>query len=193
MLRTVLLSTLAAATLAGCTTGYTYRSGHGDYYYGQPRTEYRYYDPYGYYGGYYGYDRYAPRYYYDRYGRLVYGTPYGYYPAPYGYGRYGGHHPRPPYRPDSGDHAQDPDTQAHERHERKPPWRNLGGVLPNDERDERRPRMRRQQQPSAMPMPQHEQQRISAPAAPRMQREDGGGSRMGRAVDSAKASAPTEE
>ena len=44
MLRNILLTAFAAATLAGCATDYAYRGGNGDYYYGQPRVEYRYYD-----------------------------------------------------------------------------------------------------------------------------------------------------
>ena len=66
MLRKTLLAALAATTLAGCATGYSYRggAGGGDYYYGQPQVEYRYYqDPYGYYGS-FGFGRYAPSYYY---------------------------------------------------------------------------------------------------------------------------------
>ena len=50
MLRKFLLPAVVAATLAGCATGYSYRSGNGDYYYGQPSVEYRYYGGYGPYG-----------------------------------------------------------------------------------------------------------------------------------------------
>ena len=50
------LAVAAAALLSGCVTGYQYRQGAGDYYYGQPAVEYDngYYDGYG-YGGYGGY------------------------------------------------------------------------------------------------------------------------------------------
>src|SRR5690606_475732 len=68
MLRKFLLpaAVAASALLAGCATGYTYRSGSGDYYYGQPRVEYRDYGYYGYgypygYSGYYGYYGYGGR------------------------------------------------------------------------------------------------------------------------------------
>src|SRR3546814_18382798 len=65
----------AAGAVAGCATGYTYRDGYGDYYYGQPSVDY--YD-YGYgapYGRIYGY---------PRYWRGGLGIGYG-----YGYGGYG--------------------------------------------------------------------------------------------------------
>src|SRR3546814_1214571 len=54
MLRHLVL-VFAVVALAGCATGYTYRDGYGDYYYGQPSVDY--YD-YGYgapYGSIYGY------------------------------------------------------------------------------------------------------------------------------------------
>src|SRR3546814_10562276 len=73
MLRHLVL-VFAVVALAGCATGYTYRDGYGDYYYGQPSVDY--YD-YGYgapYGSIYGY----PGSW--RGGRLRIG---------YGYGRYG--------------------------------------------------------------------------------------------------------
>src|SRR3546814_3122722 len=57
MLRHLVL-VFAAVALAGCATGYTYRDGYGDYYYGQPSVDY--YD-YGYgapYGSIHGYPRY---------------------------------------------------------------------------------------------------------------------------------------
>ncbi|WP_199268748.1 hypothetical protein [Cognatiluteimonas profundi] len=107
MIRNLLLPALAAALLGGCVTGYDYRGGAGDYYYGQPSVDYQddgYYSPYGYggygypggwsgmigygmgYGGGYGYG----------------GYPYGY---PYGYGY--PYTPRPPVivvRPDPRPH-----------------------------------------------------------------------------------------
>ena len=198
MFRNILLPALAAATLAGCATGYSYRNGNGgDYYHGQPRTEYRYYDPYGFQGS-YGYGSYAPGYYYDRYGRLVYGNPYGYYASPYGSGGWW-YRPRPQHG-HGGDHDDD-DNHAGDgdRNERRPPWRNIGGVLPPREQvaadgDDAQPRVRRQSAPYARPMtaPQREQ-RMTSPAAPRMRSDAGGGSRMGRAIRGAKPSTTTDE
>lgn len=200
MFRNILLSALAAATLAGCATGYSYRNGNGgDYYYGQPRTEYRYHDPYGYYDS-YGYGAYAPGYYYDRYGRLVYGSFYGYYGYPPGYGSHWWYRPRPPQGHGGEHHDHGGDGHGGDRNDRRPPWRNFGGVLPSDEgvmpdRDDPRPRMQREQAPSARPMlpaPQREQRSIARPA-PRMGSDDGGGSRMGRAIRNAKTSPATDE
>lgn len=198
MFRTILLSALAAATLAGCATDYSYRNGGGgDYYYGQPRIEYRYYGPQGFYGSYgygsYGYGGYAG-YYHDRYGRLVYGNPY--YGYPYRYGGQWWYRPRPPHGHDGDHHDDDHDD---DRDDRRPPWRNIGGVLPPGERvapdrDDPRPRMRRQQAPSAMPMPSPQRERRSiAPPPPRMRSDDGGGSRMGRVIRNAKASSSSDE
>lgn len=194
MLRNTLLAALAAAALAGCATGYSYRGGaSGDYYYGQPRVEYRYYDaPYGYYGS-YGYGSYAPGYYYDRYGRLVYGSSYGYYGYPYGYGSQWWYRPRP-HGPGHGGDDHDAD-----REDRRPPWRNIGGVVPRGERvapdgDDQRPRVRRQQAPGALPMPQRQiQQRSIAPLPPRMRSDDDGGSRMGRVMRNVKSSSSPED
>jgi len=96
-IRNYAIAVLAAVALSGCVTGYGYRGGVGDYYYGQPSVDY-----YGYgsaYGG-YGYSGYG--YGYD-YG---YGYPYGYgyYPGYYypGYPYYPPrpHNPRPNPRPD---------------------------------------------------------------------------------------------
>lgn len=198
MLRNTLLAALAAATLAGCATGYSYRGGAGgDYYYGQPRVEYRYYDvPFGYYGS-YGSGRYAPAYYYDRYGRLVYGSPYGYYGYPYGYGSQWWYRPRP--HGNGHDHDDGHGDHDANRDDRRPPWRNIGGVVPGGERlapdgDDQRPRVRRQQMPGALPMPQRQAgERPIAPPPPSMRSDDdGGGSRMGRAIRYSKAS-PTSE
>ena len=88
MLRKFLLPALAATTLAGCATGYSYRGGSGDYYYGQPQVEYRYYGPsmYGGYGGYYGNGLYGgigfgyPFGYACHYGGGYWNSPYGGYP-----------------------------------------------------------------------------------------------------------------
>jgi hypothetical protein len=100
MIRKFLLPALAIATLAGCATGYSYRGGSGDYYYGQSSVDYRYYGSYG-----YGFGR---GYYLDIFGRPVYGYPYGYYGGPYP--RYPqGHGPRPPHGPGHGGHDGDHD------------------------------------------------------------------------------------
>ena len=97
MNRKLLVPTLAAAAmLAGCATGYQYRSGNGDYYYGQPTVEYR---DYG-YDGFYGYG--GPGgwggslgfgYGYGGYGGWGYGYPYWGYGYPWYYNRpHGRHH-----------------------------------------------------------------------------------------------------
>jgi hypothetical protein len=208
MLRKTLLAALAATTLAGCATGYSYRggSGGGDYYYGQPRIEYRYYeDPFGYYGS-FGFGRYAPAYYYDRYGRLVYGGSYGYYGYPYGYGSQWWYRPRPHgngHGHGGGGHDNGNDHGDHDadRDDRRPPWRNIGGVYPRGERvapdgAEPQPRVRRQQAPGAMPTPPRQQaeQRVITPAPPpRMRSDNGGGSRMGRAIRNVTPSATSED
>jgi len=105
-LRALVLPGLAGALLAGCATGYTYRSGPGDYYYGQPQVEYR---DYGMYGG-YGY--YGP-------GWGWYGAPYswgGYPYGPYWGPPYWGHrhwHRRPPADPPPPGHSPDPTPSGH--------------------------------------------------------------------------------
>jgi hypothetical protein len=93
----------AAMLLGGCATGYTYQSGSGDYYYGNPRVEYRYqtpsgvygsYGPYGYYGGAYGgyYGGYSGYYgAWDPYRHSRYYVGPRYYHGPYVYGPYGGY------------------------------------------------------------------------------------------------------
>ena len=135
MLRKLLLPMLASAALAGCATGYQYRGGQGDYYYGQPQVEYRQSGPTGFYGdiglGYglgglgYGF---GASYFYDRYGRLVYGYPSNYYRSPY-YGRGGWYPPRPPrHDGDGGHHHGDGDN----RPDRPPPWRDLGQFQQRD-------------------------------------------------------------
>ena len=197
MLRNTLLTALAAAALAGCATGYSYRGGGGgDYYYGQPRIEYRHYDdPFGYYGS-YGFGHYAPGYYYDRYGRLVYGSSYGYYGYPHGYGSQWWYRPRPHGNGDGGgDHDHDAD-----RDDRRPPWRDIGGVFPRGERvvpdgEDQRPRVRRQPMPDELPMPQgRTEQRSIAPPPPRMRSDDGnGGSRMGRVIRNTRPSSSSED
>jgi hypothetical protein len=130
MIRKLLLPALATALLAGCVTGYQYRGGAGDYYYGQPSTQYRYYgSPYGYYG--YGYPG-------GWGGSIGYGygySPYGY----YGYGGYPYYRHHYPYRPpvvivqpgsggnDHGNNGNGNDQGAHENRPR-PPWRDLGNI-----------------------------------------------------------------
>lgn len=117
MIRKLLFPAFAAALLAGCVTGYQYRGGAGDYYYGQPSTHYRHYGaPYGYYG----YPGWSGSFGYGYYPYGYYG---GYYPYYYGYPY------RPPVRPrpDGGhDHQGDSDRP-------RPPWRDL------DRLRERRP------------------------------------------------------
>ena len=195
MFRNILLTALAATTLAGCATGYSYRNDNGgDYYHGQPRTEYRYYDPYGFQDR-YGYGGYARGYYYDRYGRLVYGNPYGYYGTPYGYGGWW-YSPRPRQGHDGDHHDGDNHAGDGDRSERKPPWRNLGGAVPRERvaADGEDARLPVQRQSYARPMiaPQT-QQRMPSLTAPRMRSEGGGGSRMGRAIRQSKAAPPSAE
>jgi len=134
MLRKFLLPALAMATLAGCATGYSYRGGNGDYYYGQPSVDYRYYDGYG-LGGYgYGYGSggygYGQGYYLDAFGRPVYGYPYGYYGGRYPSYPYGhGPRPRPPHGPGhDGDHDGDHDGPPPSHGGNRPPWRDIGRI-----------------------------------------------------------------
>lgn len=88
MITKLLLPALAAAVLGACATGYDYRGGNGDYYYGQPSVDYQddYYGSYGAAG--YGYPG-------GWSGMLGYGMGYGGYGYggyPYGYGYpYGGY------------------------------------------------------------------------------------------------------
>jgi hypothetical protein len=126
ILRPALLA-LAATAVAGCVTapGYGYRSGQGDYYYGQPSVDYRYRGGYGPYHHGYGYP-----YGYGHYGRsgwslgVFYGHPY------YRYG-YGFHHPwygwphygYPYYRRPVVVHPGPGDQR--EADDRNPPWRDL--------------------------------------------------------------------
>jgi hypothetical protein len=84
MIRKELLPALLAL-LAGCATGYDYRAGNGDYYYGQPQVDYQDYGDfgYGYPGGWSGMLGYGMGYGGYGYGPYGYGYPYFY---PYGYG-----------------------------------------------------------------------------------------------------------
>lgn len=82
-IRNFAFAIVAAAALGGCVTGYGYRGGAGDYYYGRPSVDY--------YGGGYG------NYGYSGYGGYGYGYDYGY---PYSYGGYyGGYYPGYYYYP----------------------------------------------------------------------------------------------
>jgi hypothetical protein len=78
MLRKLLLPHSPSRRSPGCATGYSYRGGNGDYYYGQPSVEYRYY----------GWLRLwrpidVARGITSVFGRPVYGYPYGYYGGRY--------------------------------------------------------------------------------------------------------------
>lgn len=178
MMRKLLLPLLATAALAGCATGYNYRGGNGDYYYGQPRVEY----PYGGMGGYYG--SFGPgfggTYYYDRYGRLVYGYSGGYYPGGY-YGSpyYGGGWYRPRPHQGHGNHDHDGDDNDHGDHDRPPPWRDLGGLKQRDESgDRQRPRPVRSMTSSDAPV----RQRAEAPV---IRQRSESSSRMGGFIQGA--------
>lgn len=164
MLRKLLLAALALGTLAGCATGYGYRAGYGDYYYGWPGVEYRYYGDYGYAGfGSYGY---GEGYYFDVFGRPLRGYPYGYYG-----GRYPGypywHVPRPRHDPGhghGGEHDRDhqgPPRQDDHHPGNRPPWRDIGH-LPDREGDEPY-RPRRFGPPEAQPRMQAPAVRASVP------------------------------
>lgn len=100
-LRALVLPGLAGALLAGCATGYTYRSGPGDYYYGQPEVEYRDYGMYGYGPGWGWYGAPYPYYWGG-------GYPYGPYWGPYWGGHRHWHRQPPPANPPPPGHAPDP-------------------------------------------------------------------------------------
>jgi hypothetical protein len=140
MIRPLLLPAIAAglaAMLGGCVSGYQYRDGAGDYYYGQPSVEYRDYGygpyggaGYGYPGGWSGGLGYG-------YGYGGYGGYGGYYGYPYGYGGYGYPYWRPPViivrpGPHDGGHKDDDHRGDHRRDHKgdRPPWRNLGDLRP---------------------------------------------------------------
>ncbi len=166
MIRKLLFPALAIATLAGCATGYSYRGGSGDYYYGQPSVDYRYYGGYSFgYGGFGGFGR---GYYLDIFGRPVYGYPYGYYGGRYpGYPYWHGPRPRPPHGPGhggghDGDHDGPPQHGGH-RPGNKPPWRDIGRFPERGEDEQARPR--RLGQPEARPTVQRPPPR-ARPAAP---------------------------
>ncbi len=140
MIRKLSIAVVAAAALSGCvSSGYGYRGGAGDYYYGESLPgHYGYGAPYGnvgygYPGGVYGSISYGTRYYRGPY-RYGYGHGYGhpYYYRP-GYGYFGPYyppyrrpvvvHPRHPH-PRRPPHEERPDHQ--ERPDRSGvPWRDL--------------------------------------------------------------------
>lgn len=132
MVRKILLPALAIAMLGGCvTSGYQYRSGYGDYYYGQPQVQYRYYGaPYGSVG--YGY----PYGWSGSFGyRSGFGSPYGYYGGYYDPYRYyyprraDGEHGRDHHDGNDGNdnnHGSDPRPGHRDDRDRPPLWRDLG-------------------------------------------------------------------
>jgi hypothetical protein len=137
MIRKFLLPALAIAMFGGCvTSGYQYRGGNGDYYYGQPQVEYRDYgSPYGRFG--YGY----PGGWSGSFGwGYGYGDPYGYYGGYYDPWLYYTPYRRPRHhRGDHdhhGDHHDDDSTGVpsgtprDDDHHRPPPWRDFVRVKP---------------------------------------------------------------
>lgn len=124
MIRKLLLPLVAAALLGGCvTSGYSYRQGSGDYYYGAPSVEYRYHPYYGPYGYGYPYGAYGHGYY----GRSAYDYRYDW---PYRYRHY--YDPRAyyygyPYRQPSHTYRRTaPRTTVDPTPDRtRSPWRNL--------------------------------------------------------------------
>jgi len=139
MIRKFLLPALAIAMLGGCvTSGYQYRGGSGDYYYGQPQVEYRDYGyPYGGFG--YGY----PGGWSGSIGwGYGYGYPYGFYGGYYDPWRYYTPYRRPHHRDHDhdhdhhGDHHDDdgpgtpPRTPRDDDAHRPPPWRDFVRVRP---------------------------------------------------------------
>lgn len=160
MIRKLLLPLVAVALLGGCmTSGYSYRQGNGDYYYGAPSVEYRYYSPYpyaspySYYGG----------HYYS--GPYRYGYPYGYYGYPYADPYYGAgyYHYGTPRRP-----SADPTPDR-----TRSPWRDLEQlrrrslVDPTPQRTGKpMPRLQPRRAPIEATAPRS-QPRIEMPARPR--------------------------
>jgi hypothetical protein len=139
MIRKILIpslaTALAAALLGGCVSGYQYRDGAGDYYYGQPQVEYRDYGYGGYggyggdggYGGYGGYDNRPYGYGSGWGGQIGYGS--GGYGYPYGYGGYGY-----PYYPGGGVIIVRPGDRDHHDHDQSdnPDAYGLGGPTPSN-------------------------------------------------------------
>jgi hypothetical protein len=162
MIRKLLLPALAVAMLGGCvTSGYEYRGGNGDYYYGQPQVEYRDYGyPYGRFG--YGY----PGGWSGSFGwGYGYGDPYGYYGGYYDPWRYYTPYRRPHHRDHHGDHDHDdsagvpPTTPRDDGDHRPPPWRDFIRVPPPGTRPPPVPQQRRDYvAPTLRPMPRMDDQ-----------------------------------
>lgn len=182
-LKPILIAVAATALLAGCATGYQYRGGAGDYYYGSPSVEYRIHGSYGYPYGYGGYGGYG------------YGGGYGYYGYPYYYGggyyypwyrHRHGHHGGGHDHDDGSDNGDDGgDTGQAPPQRPTPPWRDLGSLggrgklpPPPEQREASSPRTRAipqrpvPQRPISRPAP-----RMSAPSlpSPRLGGGDGDG------------------
>lgn len=161
MIRKFLLPAAAVLLLAGCMTGgYGYRSGPGDYYYGEPGVDYRHYrSPYygGFHGG-YGY----PSYYRHRWG--YYG---GYYGSPYYpyFPRY--RYPRPDQQPQPGNGGGG-GSQEPPRADRDdpPPWRNLDELRRRAERRDGPGAGPRRVVPQAVPRPSAVQRPTAQPRRP---------------------------
>ena len=194
MIRKFLLPVVAVAALAGCATGYGYRSGAGDYYHGRSQGDYRPYGGYTPYGGYYGGGYYGSGgyigggYYGGRYhGGVGYGYPYGY--GRYGYGSYpyyGNPYyryppvyypPRPP-RDQGGDGnpTTPPDNNHGRDRENLPPWRRIGNLPPPPTRVEG---LQRQ----VLAQPQH----AGRPRAGAAGDDAAGGRALGRALAACRA------
>jgi hypothetical protein len=166
MIRKFLIPALAIAMLGGCvTSGYEYRGGNGDYYYGQPQVEYRDYgSPYGRFG--YGY----PGGWSGSFGwGYGYGDPYGFYGGYYDPWRYYTPYRRPHHRDHHGDHdhnhdhdddqAGTPPTQPDGNGHRPPPWRDFVRVPPPGKRPPPVPQQRRDYvAPTLRPMPRLDDQ-----------------------------------
>ena len=191
MIRKLLLPLVAVALLGGCvTSGYSYRQGSGDYYYGAPSVEYRYYSPYP-YASPYSYYGYGGRYSHYR-GPYRYGYPYGYYGYPYAHPYYGAgyHHHGTPRRP-----SADPTPDRS-----RSPWRDLDQLRrrslvesPLEDMGKPMPRLQPRRTPIEAPAPRS-QPRIGMPAqpgsAPAPRRDS---SALGGMVRRARKGDPTDE
>lgn len=185
MIRKLLLPTAAALLLGGCMTGgYNYRSGPGDYYYGEPSVDYRYYgSPYG-----YGYPGYYSRFY--GYGGY-YGGRYRYYPRYY-------YRPRPPLvispRPDDGGDDRptpnpDPNPPARPDNDRDAPWRRIDDLRRLKQPPE--PRAHRAMPRPRPAAPQIRPRTVSPSPAPA--RHSGRDSRIERMIRRARQSGESDE
>ena len=160
MIRRLLLPLAALVLLAGCvSTGYSYRSGNGDYYHGRPSVDYRYYPsyPYGYYGPYR--DRYS-----SPYGYRYYGYPYGYRHR-YVYPRHPGHYERPRTDPT-------PDRP-------RSPWRDLDRLRDRGDEDRGDVHGRRSDPATIRPRAPAP---VATPAPPRVRSGSGDSSAIGGMV-----------